>query len=570
MLPLDLHQPFRLGKKTVQGRFVIPSGIRCTHASTIVRCFLEVPAIGVITTKSISAQPRQGYREPLYARYAPGCYINAVGLANPGAAAYLAEFDGMTIPENKFLLVSIFGSDAASFLEAARTLRPIADGFELNMSCPHAKGYGAQVGQDMELMRAIVAEVVREVDVPVFVKFAATFPDVEASSREALAAGAAGLTLTNTIGPAVVPVGGAPILHNKFGGLSGDGIRPLGLRAVEQARRAAGPEPVIIGMGGISSPDDVRAYAKAGADLFGVGSAATGLDSSQFAEYFAQLDKDASSPEAPRIYARGCDSTLPMTYTRTRIAARYDYDATLFKFTLEDLPQPWQDGEMAGKFVFLCVPGVGEKPFAVFSCSEKSVVIRAVGEFTRHLAGMSVGDEIFVRGPYGKSLPAFEKATLVFAGGGTGIASLLEIAQQMSASNEEYFVLGARTRAHLCDIDKFENLGPVLMATDDGSQGFRGFVPDLLHDVVAALPAVRRERLAFINCGPEPMVRKCFEIERELVGEDRIIGSIEYMTSCGVGICGKCASPSGALTCVDGPFLAWGEFESALARRCRH
>jgi dihydroorotate dehydrogenase (NAD+) catalytic subunit len=566
MLPASFDQPYRLGRKTVQGRFVIPSGIRCTHAATILKCFLEVPAIGVVTTKSISAQPRQGYREPLYARYAPGCYINAVGLANPGAAAYLAEFDGVEIPAEKFLLVSIFGSDVESFVEAARTLRPIADGFELNMSCPHAKGYGAQVGQDMELMRSIVAEVARAVDVPVFVKFSATFPDVEASSRVALAAGAAGLTLTNTIGPAVVPVGDAPILHNKFGGLSGDGIRPLGLRAVEQARRAAGPEPVVIGMGGIASPDDVRSYARAGADLFGVGSALTGLDSVQFAEYLARLERDAAAPDGARVYARSCESTAPMDYFRTRLAARHDYDASLFKLTLDDLPQPWRDGDLSGKFVFLCVPGVGEKPFAVFSCSEKSIVIRAVGEFTRYLAAMSVGAEIFVRGPYGKGVPVFENSTLVFAGGGTGIASLLEIAQQLRPSNEEFFVLGARTASHLCDVAKFESLGPVRLATDDGSEGFRGYVPDLLRDVVAALPAQRRQRLAFINCGPEPMVLKCFEIERELVSEDRIIGSIEYLTSCGVGICGKCSSPSGALTCVDGPFLAWSEFQSVRSR----
>jgi dihydroorotate dehydrogenase (NAD+) catalytic subunit len=57
------------------------------------------------------------------------------------------------------------------------------------------------------------------------------------------------------------------------------------------------------------------------------------------------------------------------------------------------------------------------------------------------------------------------------------------------------------------------------------------------------------------------MVRRCFEIQREMAPEDRILGSIEYMTSCGVGICGKCASPSGALTCIDGPFLPWREFQ---------
>src|SRR5512137_3016064 len=157
MSDFRFHEPYPLGRKTVRGRFVILSCIRCTHASTIQKCFREIPSIGVITTKSISAAPRAGYREPIYARYAPGCYINAVGLANPGAAAFLAEFEGMEIPEDKFLLVSIMGSDVESFVEAAQTLLPIADGFELNMSCPHAKGYGVEVGQDRELLKRITA-----------------------------------------------------------------------------------------------------------------------------------------------------------------------------------------------------------------------------------------------------------------------------------------------------------------------------------------------------------------------------------------------------------------------------
>ncbi|HXN46385.1 MAG TPA: hypothetical protein VN893_07075, partial [Bryobacteraceae bacterium] len=89
------EQPYQLGRKTVRGRFLIPSGIRCTHATTIRKCFDEIPEIGVITTKSISFEGRAGYREPIYARYAPGCYINAVGLANPGAEKFLAEFEGI-------------------------------------------------------------------------------------------------------------------------------------------------------------------------------------------------------------------------------------------------------------------------------------------------------------------------------------------------------------------------------------------------------------------------------------------------------------------------------------------
>ena len=241
MLHTSFDEPYQLGHKTVTGRFVIPSGIRCTHAATIERCFLEVPSVGVITTKSIGVQPRKGYREPIYARYAPGCYINAVGLANPGAEAYMAEFEGIQTPGDKFLLVSIMGSDVDSFAAAALTLEPIADGFELNMSCPHAKGYGAEVGQDTELLRAITEAVVCIAEAPVFVKLSGVLPNLAGSAAIAIGAGAAGITLTNTIGPAMAEVGVSPILHNRVGGLSGDGIRPLGLRAVEQEVRRRGP-----------------------------------------------------------------------------------------------------------------------------------------------------------------------------------------------------------------------------------------------------------------------------------------------------------------------------------------
>jgi dihydroorotate dehydrogenase subfamily 1 len=563
-------RPYALGHKTIQGRFLVPSGIRCTHAATIRKTFLEVPSIGVITTKSISAQPRPGYREPIYARYAPGCYINAVGLANPGARQFLAEFDGIEIPADKFLLVSIFGSDIESFVEAALVLKPLADGFELNMSCPHAKGYGAQVGQDTELLSRITAAVVQAVDVPVFVKLSASFADVEATSRASIAAGAAGLTVTNTIGPAVVSVGRDPVLHNKFGGLSGDGIRPLGLRAVEQVRKAVGPEPVIIGMGGIASPEHVGQYQLAGANLFGVGSALTGLDSSQFREYMARLQDDMCQGRAASVYSRSCESSLCMDYVRTRIAARHQLDDCLFKLILEDLPSQYNDGDLAGKFLFLCVPNVGEKPFAVFSCSEKSVVVRVVGEFTRSLAELPVGAEILLRGPYGCGVPSFENSTLVFVGGGTGTASLLEIAHKLRPGNKQLFLLGGRSREHLFDIDRFEQLGAVHLATDDGTAGFHGYVPDLLQDVVAQLPPADRQQIAFINCGPERMIWRCFEIEKEMAPEHRIVGAIEYITSCGVGICGKCSSPSGALTCIDGPFMQWQDFQSRAMRQATH
>ncbi len=537
----------------VRGRFVIPSGIRCTHATTIAKCFNEIPEIGVITTKSISFVPRAGYREPIYARYAPGCYINAVGLANPGAEKFLAEFEGIRIPGDKFLLVSIFGSDVESFLAAARVLAPIADGFELNMSCPHAKGYGAEVGQDPDLLTGITTAVANAVRVPVFVKLAAILPNLGAAARASLEAGAAGITVTNTVGPALAEVGDQPILSNRVGGLSGDGIRPMGLRAVEQVRNAVGPGPTIIGMGGIASAEHVRQYAKCGADLFGVGSALTGLDGAQMRDYL----RDIASGAACHC---SCETRVPMDYAKARIESRVDYTPTLFKLSLDRLPGDYRDGDLAGKFFFLCLPGVGEKPFAVFSASERSIIVRTVGTFTKQLAELKPGAEILVRGPYGAGVPDFTGRMLVYAGGGTGTASLLEIAHRLRPDNRQMFLLGARSSDQLYDLEKFECLGPVRVATDDGTAGFHGLVPDLVQSALNEMPKADLERAVFINCGPGPMVLRCFEVERQFASEDRIVGSIEYMTSCGVGICGKCASPSGALSCIDGPFMLLKDF----------
>jgi dihydroorotate dehydrogenase (NAD+) catalytic subunit len=88
---------------------------------------------------------------------------------------------------------------------------------------------------------------------------------------------------------------GHPVLSNKVGGLSGTAIRPLALRAVEHVRAAIGNEPILIGMGGISTVDDVLQFKAAGADLFGVGSALTGMTSQQMSAYFDALDRGLKS-----------------------------------------------------------------------------------------------------------------------------------------------------------------------------------------------------------------------------------------------------------------------------------
>ncbi len=557
-----LDQPLRIGSKTVHGRLVIPSGIRCTRASTIAACFADVAPVGVITTKSISFAPRAGYREPIYARYAPESYINAVGLANPGAEQFRRELEEYRVPADKFLLVSIFGGNVQDFVQAARALRPVGDGFELNMSCPHAAGYGAEIGQSKELVAEITQAVVQETGLPVIVKLSGIVGEVGVTAREAVAAGAAGITVTNTIGPALVPFGEKAVLSHGVGGLSGTAIRPLALRAVKRVREALGPGPLVIGMGGISTPEDIRQFRAAGADLFGVGSAITGMNSEAMRKYFDSL---AEALRLPQGFSQlKPPPQIPMQYRPSRVVEREEYHPGLFKLILDRLPIRGDRGELAGKYFFLFIPGIGEKPFAVFSAAERSLIVKVVGQFTEHLSRLEPGGELFLRGPYGAGFPLVDNRTVVLLGGGSGIASLFEIAELLADNNDLHFALGGRSAKDLFDLDKFSNLGPVKFATNDGSSGHHGFVSELLAQWLHTAKPTERTEAVYVVCGPEPMVEACFNLLAPVTDSRNIWGAVEYMTSCGVGICGKCASPSGNLSCIDGPFMQLPAFQKRV------
>lgn len=139
--------------KSLSGPFTIPSGIVTCSASIIQRVFDTMPEVGVLTTKSIGQEPRLGYIEPILTQYRPGCFTNAVGLTNPGAERAAELLSNLTIPSDRFLLISIFGSSIQEYINVAKILAPFGDGLELNLSCPHAKGYGMDMGQDPQLVR---------------------------------------------------------------------------------------------------------------------------------------------------------------------------------------------------------------------------------------------------------------------------------------------------------------------------------------------------------------------------------------------------------------------------------
>jgi dihydroorotate dehydrogenase subfamily 1 len=529
--------------KTLSGPFTIPSGIVTTTVPIIQYVFDHIPQIGVVTTKSIGLEPRAGYREPVFSQYAPGCFVNAVGLTNPGAHKSAELMARLKVPGDRFLLTSIFGGSVEEFVEVAKILAPFSDGLELNLSCPHASGYGMDMGQDPEMVREIIAALKAVVDIPVIPKLTPNTPNIGEIAEAAVSGGADGICAINAVGPGYTSAHGEPVLSNGAGGMTGIGILPIALKCVREI--AAVTDRPIIGCGGVSSADDVRAFMHAGASIVGVGSSLTGLTSEEIANYFTALSAD-----------------MDLASNRAKSHARFDIDMSFQPVTLVENKRVCEDitiltfdrklNIQAGEFIFLWLPGLGEKPFSALTDDPFSLVVIDLGEFTHALMDLPAGTKAYVRGPHGIPVAPAENAKIMVVAGGTGLAAVYQLARDFG--NAEIFV-GARTAQRLYFLEECRRIAAVHVATDDGSEGYQGFVTNLLRTRLQEMPQDELDRRVFYNCGPEAMVHAAVAVQREFCREDQIYSAIDYLTKCGVGICGACAAPDGRRLCVDGPFL---------------
>jgi len=542
--------------KSISAPFTIPSGIVATAVPIMEHIFRSMPEVGVMTTKSIGLEPRPGYREPVFSQYAPGCFVNAVGLTNPGAHKSAELFARLEVPEDRFFLVSIFGGSVAEFVEVARILAPFADGLELNLSCPHASGYGMAMGQDPDLVREITAAVKAAVDIPVVPKLTPNAPDIAEIALAAVAGGADALCAINTVGPGLTSAWGHPVLSNELGGMSGKGVLPIGLKCVREIANSV--DVPIIGCGGISCADDARAYRSVGASIFGVGSALIGMTTEEMERYFKVLAADFCGDEdtqAATGYSNSAESLV-----------QYDVDMGFRPVTLVSNEKITNDISIltfdqklnirAGEFIFLWIPGLGEKPFSALTDDPFSLVVIKLGQFTEQLIALEEGAQAYVRGPHGIPVSPPEGSKIMAVAGGTGLAAVYQVARDHgSAQSRAEIFAGARTAERLYFIDECEACADVHIATDDGSRGFHGVVTELLRQRLQEMSEDELKSLVFYNCGPEPMVHAAVAVQREFCAEQQIFTAIDYLTKCGVGICGACAAPDGRRLCVDGPFL---------------
>jgi dihydroorotate dehydrogenase (NAD+) catalytic subunit len=200
-------------------------------------------------------------------------YINAMGLPNPSYSGFCEEIGIAKSKTDAPLIASIFGGNAAEFTEVAKgLLSSKPDCFELNVSCPHAEGYGASVGTDPDLVHEITAAVVDAVDVPVWVKLTPNVTDITSIGRAAESAGASAVVAINTVrGMAIDIHSGYPILGNRFGGLSGPAVKPVAVKCVYDLYEVL--DVPVIGVGGITCPEDAIEMMLAGASAVEIGSA---------------------------------------------------------------------------------------------------------------------------------------------------------------------------------------------------------------------------------------------------------------------------------------------------------
>lgn len=267
--------------------FLLASGIWGESGESLAGAW-RAGAGGVIT-KSIGAGPRPGYPNPTIEVYDQWGMLNAMGLPNPGMDEYPREIE-IARRAGATVIGSVFAGDAAEFARLSGRIETAGvEAIELNLSCPHAEGFGTEVGSDPVDVERIVRAVVDEVRVPVIAKITPNTTDAGELALAAERGGAAAISAINTVrGLAIDVTLRRPVLAHGLGGLSGAAIKPVGLACVWQIyRRVKIP---VIGVGGIRTGTDALEYVMAGARALEVGTAIT-FDG---VEVFARLQTELS------------------------------------------------------------------------------------------------------------------------------------------------------------------------------------------------------------------------------------------------------------------------------------
>ena len=234
----------------------------------------DINVLGTFSFKGTTLHPRFGNPTPRIAECTSGM-INAVGLQNPGVDKVVSE----ELPKlkqcfHKPVIANVSGFSVDEYAECARKLDAEAQVglIEVNISCPNVHGGGMTFGTDPEAAAEVTRAVKAVCKKPVYIKLTPNVTDIAAIARACEEAGADGISLINTLlGMRIDLRRRRPVIANTMGGFSGSAVFPVALRMVWQVYEAV--RIPIIGIGGVSSAEDVIEMMLAGATAVQVGAA---------------------------------------------------------------------------------------------------------------------------------------------------------------------------------------------------------------------------------------------------------------------------------------------------------
>lgn len=234
----------------------------------------DINCLGTFSFKGTTLTPRYGNPTPRIAEYAGGL-LNSVGLQNPGVEAVIREeLPRLREVFHKPVMANVSGFSVEEYAQVCRQLdsEEQVGWLEVNISCPNVHGGGAAFGADPRTAAAVTRAVRDVTKKPVIMKLSPAAADIAAVARACQEAGADGVSLINTLpGMRIDLKRRRPLLANGTGGMSGPGIFPLAVRMVYQVYEAV--DIPIVGMGGVSTAEDVLELMLAGATAVGVGAA---------------------------------------------------------------------------------------------------------------------------------------------------------------------------------------------------------------------------------------------------------------------------------------------------------
>ena len=234
--------------------------------------FVDVSALGAVTTKGVSLNGWEGNASPRIAEV-PSGMLNSIGLQNPGVAHLKSEELPWLREQGATTIVNVSGHSFDEYVQVIEALEEApVDAYEVNISCPNVDAGGMTLGTHVPSVEKVVSLCREATSRPLIVKLTPNVTDITEIARAAEASGADAISLINTLlGMAIDVKRRRPVLARVVGGFSGPAVKPVALRMVWQCSKAVSVP--ILGMGGVTTGTDAVEFMLAGATAVAVGTA---------------------------------------------------------------------------------------------------------------------------------------------------------------------------------------------------------------------------------------------------------------------------------------------------------